>query len=503
MRILSLARDYPKAHSFVSAHQVIHACLNPPTSTELNHPTIELPSGRFSIQKVLDQLPADWQPDCIQISSSLGVFAREPVTPIGLDKVNCPTVMKLTDSHFRHRPIQSLIEYAQTVKCQYHWTTYDRHHLHFFREAGLKNVFWMPGSFSIQAYQPKVASEKIYDVLFCGANSPELHPRRAKLLGFLQDAGVNVTVTRKSYTESLEAYTAAHIVFNCSLNGDLNRRVFETLMAGGFLVTDRLAPESGLFQLFREGEHLECYGSEQELLEKVEYYLAHRDQAARIARQGQEHFLQNYHPHRLEEQFLDVVVNGHPIPETFLVKDDDRTHRSIQNYAFKPLRDRIRLYELIHDLHRCNDHLTLLDWQAQHPEILTDLRDLSRLQILEPQAQTVQIALLDCPADKQQLRTTLVQLQPLLQPGGIVLILGQSAKRFDAAIRDWGWQPIQLQESGEGACRVYQNPRMMADETIEPLTLPIKPPLSLSTQLVLTTKTTAKKILSTLQSISA
>lgn len=508
MRILSLARDYPKAHSFASAHQIIHACLYPPSLSELPQSAIVLPLGRFSIQSILAQLPTGWYPDCIQVSSSLGVFAHQPAIPIGLDQVNCPTVMKLTDSHFRHRPIQSLIEYAQTVKCQYHWTTYDRHHLHFFREAGLQNIFWMPGAMSIQAYQPKASSEKIYDVLFCGANDPDLHPRRAKLLEFLKAEGVNVTVTRKSYTESLEAYTAAKLVFNCSLNGDLNRRVFETLMAGGFLLTDRLAPESGLFQLFQEGKHLECYGSEQELLEKVTYYLAHADQAARIAQQGHQHFMQNYHPLRLEKQFLGVVVKGAPIPEAFLAKDDDRTQQPIQAYTSESLRDRIRIYELIHDLHRCNDRLTLLDSAGGHPEILADLRDLPRLQIIqEPQPETAAIALLDCPKSKshqsnQRLKALLDRLQDDLRPDGIVVVLGRAAKQYDALIRAWGWVPIHLQESGEGACLVYQNPRVISSEIVEPLRLPTNPPLSLSTQFVFTAKTTARKILASFSSLS-
>lgn len=494
MRILSLARDYPKAHSFASTHEVIHASLNPPDQSEVIS-SIVLPSGRFSIQRVLEQLPSGWQPDCIQISSSLGVFTRDPVIPTELKTINCPMVMKLTDSHFRHRPIQSLIEYALSVSCQYHWTTYDRHHLHFFREAGLPNVFWLPGSSSIQTYQPQAVLEKTYDVLFCGTNSPELHPRRAKLLNALQSAGVNVTITRKSYTETLETYPTAHIVFNCSLNGDLNRRVFETLMAGGFLITDRLAPESGLYQLFQEGVHLECYASEQELLEKIQYYIAHPDQAVRIAQQGHEHFMQHYHPSLIEEQFLDIVVDGHPIPEQFAAKDDDRTHKLIQSYKSEALRDRIRIYELIHDLHRCNDSLTLLDY-GEHSDLLSDLRDLPRLQMVQ-KPEKAAIVLLDCPKTKQQLETALNQLQAQLQPGGIILLLGQIAKKFDTTIRAWGWKPIHLKESGEGACLVYQYSSIVDAEQSQ-LQLPINQPLNLSTRLVLGAKTTAKRVLSTL-----
>jgi hypothetical protein len=506
MRILSLARDYPKAHSSISAYEVIHAYLNP-SDVGVDTSAIALPKGRFSIQSVLDRLPSGWQPDCIQISSSLGVFASPPAIPMGVNKLACPTVMKLTDSHFRHRPIQSLIEYAQTVGCQYHWTTYDRHHLHFFKEAGLPNPFWMPGAMSIQFSEVTAASEKVYDVLFCGSNSPQIHPRRATLLAFLQTAGVNVTVTRKPYLESLEAYTAAHIVFNCSLNGDLNRRVFETLMAGGFLMTDRLASESGLPLLFEEGVHLECYGSEQELLDKVEYYLAHPDQAAQIARQGHEHFMAHYHPLQLEERFLNFVVNGHSIPDVFLARDDDRTHTDVQSCKSESLRDRIRIYELIHDLHRVNHRLTMLVYQSNHSDTIADLRDLPRLHIvqadtrdeLQHQTQKFEIALVECPQNQQQLEALLTTLQPHLCHQGIVVIAGRSIKKFQASIKAQGWLPIHLTESGEGVCLVYQNPDAKhSDGAQEHLNLPVTKPLNLPDRFVLKTKTVAKNVLSSI-----
>ncbi|HTL88805.1 MAG TPA: glycosyltransferase, partial [Leptolyngbya sp.] len=328
MRILSLTRDYPKANSLRSRHETLYACVDCPQSTA---DAIRLPRGEFPIARLLSRLPNGWQPDCIHISSTLGVFTQPPVIPTGVGRLDCPSVMKLTDSHFRHRPIQSLIEYANRVGCQYHWTAYDRHHLHFFKEAGLSNPFWVPGAFSIQPYAANVSQHKLYEVLFCGANSLQIHPRRATLLAALQKAGVKLTVTRKSYTDSLDAYTAAKIVFNCSLNGDLNRRVFEVLMAGGFLLTDRLAPESGLPELFQEGVHLECYGSKQELLEKVNYYLAHPAHADRIAQQGHEHFMKHYHPFQLEEQFLNIVVKGQSIPDQLLATKDDRTQRPVQS----------------------------------------------------------------------------------------------------------------------------------------------------------------------------
>jgi hypothetical protein len=403
--------------------------------------------------------------------------------------------MKLTDSHFRHRPIQSLIEYANRVGCQYHWTAYDRHHLHFFKEAGLSNPFWVPGAFSIQPYAANVSQHKLYEVLFCGANSLQIHPRRATLLAALQKAGVKLTVTRKSYTDSLDAYTAAKIVFNCSLNGDLNRRVFEVLMAGGFLLTDRLAPESGLPELFQEGVHLECYGSKQELLEKVNYYLAHPAHADRIAQQGHEHFMKHYHPFQLEEQFLNIVVKGQSIPDLLLATKDDRTQRPVQSSSER-LHDRLRIYELVHELHRCNEQLTLLDYSGQHPDLIADLRDLPRLRVFstDEDSEKAAIILIDCPETVQQLESLLKQLRYSLQAGGVLLVVGREVQKFDNCFNQLGWISINLQESGEAACRVYASLVTQASPS-ERLILPISPVTTRLGRRIFALKTTAKRVL--------
>ncbi|MFP6688354.1 MAG: glycosyltransferase [Alphaproteobacteria bacterium] len=75
-------------------------------------------------------------------------------------------------------------------------------------------------------------------------------------------------------------------------------RIFEIMAAGGMVLTDRLAPQFGLSHLFREGEHLAAYGSIGELLEKIEHYLDHPEEAARIAAAGEAHYGEHFAPGR-------------------------------------------------------------------------------------------------------------------------------------------------------------------------------------------------------------
>lgn len=53
-------------------------------------------------------------------------------------------------------------------------------------------------------------------------------------------------------------FARAKVVWNCSLAGDLNMRVFEALASGALLVTDRLA-DGSQDALFAPGEHLLAY----------------------------------------------------------------------------------------------------------------------------------------------------------------------------------------------------------------------------------------------------
>lgn len=409
LRILNFSIAYPQESSFESTEEeAVHACINPPASAVESGDAIALPHGQFDIASILEKLPENWRPDLISISSSLSLSQNSPV-PMGLQKLHCPSVMKLTDSHHMDRPIQRLVEYSKAVGCNYHWTTYNRQHIHFFREAGLTNVFWVPGSINIKPYEIKPVSvqHKKYDVVFLGSRGNS-HPLRGSLLDFLEKSGINVTIMRLPFQESLQAYTESKIVFNCSLNGDFNRRVYETLMAQGFLLTDRLAPESGLPLVFSEGQHLECYGSKYELLEKIKYYLAHSDERLDIASQGHERFIGSYHPQIVRQQFYNFFLKGEPLPELYYAKDDLRNsfyYSQAINDQDLSLENRIKLYELLQELHRLNPEIKVLYYGSNNLDLASDLRDLPRAKVtsvnsvidLTNNAESFDILIIDVP----------------------------------------------------------------------------------------------------------
>ncbi len=63
----------------------------------------------------------------------------------------------------------------------------------------------------------------------------------------------------------------------------LNLRIFETLAAGAFLLTDYC---DELADLFTIGQHIEAFNSSEEMIDKVDYYLKNSDKREKIARNG-------------------------------------------------------------------------------------------------------------------------------------------------------------------------------------------------------------------------
>ena len=336
------------------------ACPNPPIEAVRAGQAIAISNDTFDVRQVFKQLPAEFQPDFVSLSARV-----MSLQPRGLQMLNCPTVMKLGDTfHLGDGGLSQMIWYCQQLDCDYHWTYQSAQHLHFF--AGLKNVFWLPASIVLESYIPQ-AFAKSYDVIFRGSKS-ELHCYRNRILDCLHNSKINVDIQTKDYISSLQDYVKSHIVVNTSLNGDLNRRVFEVLMAGGFLLTDRIRPQSGLFDLFEEGVHFECYGDEAELIEKIQFYLAHPDQAAQIAAAGHQQFLDRYSPQSIQQKLYHYIFNNE-IEAQF--KQVRRPQTQFKLYT------RIKLYELIQELHRLNAALSILCYKIC-PEMVIDPVDLSR-----------------------------------------------------------------------------------------------------------------------------
>ena len=230
----------------------------------------------------------------IFIDSPYGLFPR------GLERCPCPTACYLIDVH---QDFNLRLQYAyffDFVFCA------QKDYIPVLRNKGFNNVFWLPLACDPEIHR-KRRLPKIYDIGFVGNWR---HPRRLRLLTLLANY-FTLNDFRRVYPkeEIATIYSQSKIVFNCSVNGDLNMRVFEALASGTMLVTDHI--ENGLDDICEDGVHLVTYRDERSLLERVRHYLEHDDEREAIAEAGMQLVLDKHTYYHRVKEILETVFVRH------------------------------------------------------------------------------------------------------------------------------------------------------------------------------------------------
>jgi len=108
-------------------------------------------------------------------------------------------------------------------------------------------------------------------------------------------------------------YAKAHLAAKIGLNPIdlLNRtthdqRLFELPACGAFALVTRT---DEVMELFQEGETVDCFGTPEELVNKVIYYLEHEDERREIARKSYEFVLSDGHTYRERAQTILEKLN--------------------------------------------------------------------------------------------------------------------------------------------------------------------------------------------------
>ena len=100
--------------------------------------------------------------------------------------------------------------------------------------------------------------------------------------------GITAYPTVDYYSELPKAYALSRINLNITLHSitsGIPLRVFDIMGAGGFMLSN-YQPE--IEELFEIGKEIEVFHDISELIEKVDYYLSHEDERAKIAARGYE-----------------------------------------------------------------------------------------------------------------------------------------------------------------------------------------------------------------------
>jgi hypothetical protein len=219
----------------------------------------------------------------------------------GMDTCAIPTILYSVDTHHHHN-IHSFV-----APLFDHIFVAQKDYLSVFAESGTPTT-WLP------LWAPRFVeskTEKRFPATFVGNLIPELNPRRVAFFEALK-LKIPIHIAHGNYWE---IFPYAEIVVNQTVKGDLNFRVFEAMMCGATLLTER--SPNGLFDLFEEGTHLVSYQPDnvEDAAAKVAELMGNPERMHAIAQEGRKHILDHHtavHRAKTIESLCATIVKRPP-----------------------------------------------------------------------------------------------------------------------------------------------------------------------------------------------
>ena len=170
------------------------------------------------------------------------------------------------------------------------------------RREGVSTATWLPLACDPEIHRRHDVAKR-YDVGFVGNIFPG---PREDLLRHIRRHFPNTFIGRTLFEEMSKIYSESRIVFNRSIQNDVNMRVFEALASGSLLVTNAL-DNDGLAELFQDGVHLATYANHEELIDKIEFYLRNDQARRRVESTGWQAVREGHtYRHRLESMLRTI-----------------------------------------------------------------------------------------------------------------------------------------------------------------------------------------------------
>ena len=281
MKILLLNQDWFAKEFRDAGHEVVSYGMASHLDVMQEHLMVKL-------DEVLSALPLGFTPDLIVAHDN-----SSPFSICGLDSSPIPSLFYSVDAHHHacwHKYVAHMFDATFIAHRDYASP---------FREVGIEPV-WFP-LWASRSVQPCPAKE--HGAVFVGTLDPELNPDRVAFFEALRKKVPVLCCTGAWW----DIFPKSEIVINQTVKGDLNFRVFEAMMSGAMLLTERT--ENGLLELFQDGQHLVTYakGDVDEAAERVHYYLNHPDECRQIAAQGRNEIMSRHQAVHRAEVMLGAV----------------------------------------------------------------------------------------------------------------------------------------------------------------------------------------------------
>jgi hypothetical protein len=273
----------------------------------MGHEIVFVSTPNYSHGSVEETLADGFLPDTplADLIQRYGVFDLflyiEPggLIPVGIENAPFPTACWISDVHQGVEQRKRLARFFDYV------FLYHRNHLKYFSEHPATQIQWIPYACDLDLFYPRIV-DKTYDIAFIGQIA--ITEERKRIFPVLQSKWKLNEQKYYFQNEIPDIYSKGKIVINLPIGDDLNFRTFEALSCGTLLLTRGM--DNGMDLLFEENKHYVAFVDEQELLEKIEYYLNHDEERETIAAQGLEEIRRC---HRLEnrlETILAAVTGG-------------------------------------------------------------------------------------------------------------------------------------------------------------------------------------------------
>ena len=315
--------------------------------------SLSTPVGEYDLAAVAQRLPGDQKPDAVVCL----VDASWRNLPRNLRSFRCPKVLLIADTHHLSQPLSRIIAYARSEPFDRLVVLYDRHHYDILRAGGLEQLFWFPGlTFPHEDDLVHAARSATRDASLSFVGQLGIcHPQRVQQLSRLCGHNLPLQVEAVSQREAIRFYGRSLVGFNASLNGDLNLRAFEILSSGAMLLTDRLAPGSGLLEAWSEGRDLVTYGSPDELIERARHALENPAAARSIGEAGANWFDRHFNANERRRAFAALVHDG-IAPAAF---PQPGARIAARSRSATPLSSVLPAYEHLQEIHRNTDQVSV------------------------------------------------------------------------------------------------------------------------------------------------
>lgn len=285
---------------------------------------LQRPPGLYDVAEMLKDLPEPWsKPSMLMCQWD----CEGRCMPSNLKGLDCPKVLLVGDTHHTPQPLQRSIRLALAEPWDAVVLEFNRRHVHWFQEAGVKcPVVFIP-CFTISPFNIPPPAKRTRGITFCGSLGPD-HVYRRFVLQRLKDRGINVEIHAGVSREvAARIYNESRVSLNINLNGDFNLRNFEAIAAGGFLMTDH----------YEGGNHGLGWDDVDDLIERLEVFGTEEDSLSR-GRESYRWFWENHSPaHKIAE--LQAYLSGRKPPM------DPLSHAHPGNVW-----ERIAIYEQVQDL---------------------------------------------------------------------------------------------------------------------------------------------------------